>query len=358
MKTKKTFADRARDIQKKYPYAKNSKVDKESMMDELQVLADEQEAMKEARKAPEGAQGGEQLLATGGYNDPPKARRFGMFDVLGDIGQRLGDRQTELDENVWNTKLNPREYNPTNKEMGIEPLDAVPLTKDEQSRTDLYEKRFGPTVTDQEMSTTKAGDFMRNVKSDIGENPENYANVAAGLSPAVTNYINMKKVGDASRVDPIHEKPVIKPTFFNNEPIQAKLNQGMASASYNLSKQGGDFDNFSKSLMEVNNATNLASGMAEVEGQKINMSQQNLYDKILTDANKTNTAADNQANVDFHQEQIDKNQLKSDYRAGIGQNIGGIFKDIADYNMGKKVGAWTEKWEKIKGIKPNLNKNP
>lgn len=59
---KKTFAARAEGIKKKYPYHKRSKIEHESMMEELQLLANEQEAMK-ARIAPPEAQ---QQMAMGG----------------------------------------------------------------------------------------------------------------------------------------------------------------------------------------------------------------------------------------------------------------------------------------------------
>lgn len=46
MKTVKTFASRAKAIEKKYPNKDISKVEKESFMDEIKALADEQEAFK------------------------------------------------------------------------------------------------------------------------------------------------------------------------------------------------------------------------------------------------------------------------------------------------------------------------
>lgn len=313
MKTVKTFADRAKDVMKKYPYHKNSATDNESMMDELQNLADEQEAIKKAQGgAQEGAQGGmgEQLFAGGGFTEL-------LRNAVNTINTYADPEEPDVYENVT-PSAEYEKLMPTNEEMGIEKI-----TK-------------GPG------DTTKVGNLLRGLKGDIQENPENYFNALSGLTPALTNYANLRSVKDAKKVSPVHVKPHVNPKYYDSNPLMETLQQNLASANYSIGQKGSDMDSYIAGLRTVNQDTNTSIGMAELEGQKLNMNENARVDNIITDARKINTAEENQANVDFHQEELDVDQLKRTYRMGIGQNIGGIFKDMADSRLAVKIGKQEE----------------
>ena len=217
--------------------------------------------------------------------------------------------------------------------------------------TEEYKERED-TVYDEKTGTYTQGKkgFFGKIGQSMKDNPEDYYNVLAGLTPAITNFRNLKDVRDPSRVTPKAYRPSIKPTWFDSLPIEERIQQGTASSVYGLGERGTDADSYIKGLRMINQDAQSNLGLNMMEGQKLNMAEQRRIDTLLSDANKYNTGNENQANIDFHQEVLDTDQLKRDYVAGIGDNVGGIFKDIADSKLAKKVGEQAEKLAKINGV--------
>lgn len=318
MKTTKTFADKAKAIMKKYPYAKNSARDNEAMMDELTALSEEQEAFKaqsEAAQQPQQPQGPEALFKDGGPTnelDPIWGLNAGIQKALEYERARKG---------VVTERPEP---------MGAR-TEAEILTKPEYADASL--------------------NLGQKLKVDMMDNPENYLNALSGITTAATNVANLASIDDARRVQPAHYNPSVKATFYDSAPMQSMINQNMASMNYAIGQKGGDFDSYTEALMKGQSQGQAAIAAAELEGQKINMGEQGRIDKTVSQANLINTQADNEASQAFHQEEIDVDQLRREYRTGIGQNIAGISKDLADNALSKKAGKEYEKLAKLLALK-------
>jgi hypothetical protein len=290
MAMNRTFASRAKLIQNKYKNADRNPVERDSMMDELQRLADEQEALKEQMDM---QQQGNQFSLGGflsvldGIDPKPLAK---TLDVA-----KYGYKDFDLQEPILSEVKKP-----------------LPKAK-----VTLWDKiRYGV----------------------LDENSENYMAALSGLTQVAGNLINKNRVGDPKKIEPAMYTPSVKPTFFDSTPVEARLNQMLASSSYGIMNKSSDMGNYITALRTVANDTSEVMGQQMMEGQKLNMGEQGRIDAMVSDAGKINTEASNQAMIDWEQRKDYAAQLKRDYSAGAWENVGGIFETISNYELAKKLG--------------------
>lgn len=329
----RTFAARAKSIQNKYKFADRDPVQRESMYDELQQLADEQEALKQSM----GVQSEGNQFALGGN---PGAR----FDFMSQF--------TPSSFEAAKPNFSPKFV------QDFEKVSATPKGVDLS-----FGKNFNP-LPPQVLDFSSAqspivGDkssFWDKLKGDFKENPENYFNALSGAAAIGTNYANYKSIEMPDKITPQMYNPSIKPTFFDSAAIEAGIDNQFSTAAYGLTNKSSDINNYLAGLKQLQSAAGEGLSTAMLEGQKLNMGEQGRIDALVSDSMKFNTENMNAADIDWEQRKDNARQLKRDYRAGIGDAAGGIFKDIADSKLALKLGSMYELMAKINGVKTNENK--
>lgn len=350
----RTFAARAKSIQNKYKFADRDPVQRESMYDELQQLADEQEALKQSM----GVQSEGNQFAPGGWLDPgpkktPNFSNFNFNEVMG---------LPEINPSTKGDGMNSFQF-----QAGI---DIPEFSLSKFTSSDPLVKTWSPGETIGEKgarlfplnSVTEGGgmanksSFWDKLKGDFKENPENYFNALSGAAAIGTNYANYKSIEMPDKITPQMYNPSIKPTFFDSAAIEAGIDNQFSTAAYGLTNKSSDINNYLAGLKQLQSAAGEGLSTAMLEGQKLNMGEQGRIDALVSDSMKFNTENMNAADIDWEQRKDNARQLKRDYRAGIGDAAGGIFKDIADSKLALKLGSMYELMAKINGVKTNENK--
>jgi hypothetical protein len=185
----------------------------------------------------------------------------------------------------------------------------------------------------------------------LGNNSENLMALAGGIAPIATNLANRRSLRDPSLIEPEIYRPSIKSTWYDPAGMDAILSNQLASARTSLANRGGNTDDYLTSLRSVNFDNAIARGTAQIEGQKINMQEQARIDALLSDANKVNATSLTQARIDQAQRQDNVDSLRRDYLTGVGENVHGVFSDISDAMLAKKLAPLMGKKETLDAIK-------
>lgn len=297
----KTFADRAKDIKKKYKYADRVSADKESMDSELFALFKEQEDFKRENDIPGPT---DQSFGSGG----PTTAFTQYTPTWDELRASQTIRETaEADNPLLKTWDTP-------SESGL---------------------RFGENFAVQDsIIDTDIG-----IDSETGGDKSNfsYLNAISGASSAMGNLANMLSVEDPKTITPHTVNPSFKFRGFDLEPYETALANESASTRYKLTRSGTDFDTMSSGIEKINQGFSTALGKVSVEQERLNNAEGARGDEIMNKAQYYNTEKRNQADIDKAIRTDAANQQRRDYLAGLSENIANIFKDEADRTLANEL---------------------
>lgn len=319
MKTK-TYADKAKSIQTRYPHADRVSADKEAMMSELEALFQEQEQKKQVMQL----DNANNQFALGGDTDYFSNLANQQFGTTPAIAPTYED------------------YNAFNKWKAAE-LKSNPLLK-----------TFAPpkysSNTEAMVKTTEAGKIdpikQQEFASFTGErvpwynrlNTSDLLNAADGATAAIGNAINMGNVSDPNLITP----PVVNPTFkFRGTDIQpyiTSLENSARSDKYSLLSAGADFDTVVGGVNRT--ADTYASNLAKMTVEKGNLDNKEgaRGDDIVNKGMYFNAQNMNQALIDQATRQDIADQRRRDYFNALTGNVSGMFGNAADRAYANEMG--------------------
>ena len=160
---------------------------------------------------------------------------------------------------------------------------------------------------------------------------------ASAIPSIVANVSNLNNLQDPNVVTPEMVKTSVNSRFYDPRGMQDILANNFASSRNDLAQRGGNTDDYVAALNKLNLSSAQAQGQAEIEGQRINQTEQARIDTAVSRTNEINTASVNQANIDQAQREDFVDSQRRDYVSAIGTNVGGIFSDISDSMLAKKL---------------------
>lgn len=321
---KKTYAQRAASIKKRYKYADRVSADKQAMESEMLALFQEQEAYKKENgiAGPQNDQ-----FATGG---PGR----GFRDMLGEIpGAFLDDIPTfeELQEKNKYTNDDIKRWTPTG--------DTLQFGED-----------FGDPGSIVDVDPTPPAE-----KEKFTMGPKEL-NIASGLSSALGNTLNMLNVQTPKRIDPTQ----VNPTFNFNEtdltPYMTALDNELASTRYGFLEAGADFDTASAGIIRANQKFAQSRGQMTLEQSMLNQKEAARGDEIFNKAAYFNAAQNTQADIDKAARNDVAQQRRRDYLAAISTDISSIFEDEGNRKMAEYLAPILGNIGGLEGIIASGNK--
>ena len=370
----KTFADKAKSIMNKYPNHKEVSVDQESMADELSALAKEQEEFKK-----ENSIGQDNQKAMEGQAQVQFAMG-GMTNSYGDGGPTYDEHTDNYLETLRKGSL-AHQFTPKAEdwESTDEGQDAILAELDEDKgyfeSLDRQNKESAATqdviageaitegVAEEDarleaslnkhlgIKQSKVGRGVDKVMQWSKDNSDMLLNSASGASAIIANIINRNSVKDPRLVQTDQVNPINTTRHFDPTSLDRGVSNDLASSLHTLSNRGGDLQALLQGVNSVNSASATARGKITTNAQMHNFEVDKNRDANVNMANLANTKANNQAYIDLVQRQDDTADIKREYTAGIGANMQGMFKDMADSQLAKKLSPYYEALAKIQGNK-------
>jgi len=193
--------------------------------------------------------------------------------------------------------------------------------------------------TTQTSSKEVSGGFKLPGLKEIGNTLNTLAPSLLAMS---TNLAMANNVQDPTLIRPQQVTPYINPNYFNIEPMrQAALDQS-SSMAYRMSNQGVDAGTKARMLNQINQGTLQTLGQTALEGQKINMAEDQRIAASVNRANEINTANLNQAYLNLDQAQGEADALRRTYRQGAMASLMGGMEDLQFQRLANKGAPYLE----------------
>ena len=268
------------------------------------------------------------------YKDKPPTQEQ-VDNIFDDIYNPLGPLATPIA-----TPIDPEVTTPITRTRAKE-LEAARSTAAGISASDIYKDLYLTYEDPKEQPGTElkegvgTGFGTRTKDNWFSRNQEMIGLVGSGVAPILSKMLAANSIDDPERIDPTKYVPSIKSKWFDPTAIETKMMQNNATAINTLSKSTGDFDSLSKSVNSSTYGTNTALGETMVGGQKLNMMEQARIDDLVSGALKFNAGQETQADIDVVSRQDKIDQIKRGYITGAGDDVGGIFNDMAASSLAK-----------------------
>ena len=224
-----------------------------------------------------------------------------------------------------------------------------------EEEQEMYEAEYDySATTDKPLVPGEGGVYVPKIpKKEPGPNPDGnwlqrnagiIGNIGAGVAPIASKLLARNSIKAPKRIDPTQYIPSVKSRWYDSSAIENKFMQNNASAINTLRNSTGDFESLAKAINSSTYNTNTGIGLENMRGQQLNMSEQGRIDALVSEANKINAVQNTQADIDLVTRQDKIAQIERGYTTGIGDDVGGIFRDIASSKLAKEIAAEKAKY--------------
>lgn len=355
----KTYAQKAKEIQKRYPHADRVDADREAMMSELHSLFEDQERKKQEMQV---EQQGNQFTSGGSTGPYPPKFNQSFYNMLGSPAQGpainpylQGAPQGEFLADAMDR-------------FGIVPtyedLTAFNKWKSDEFKNNPLLKTYEPTGDTLQFGEDTLSDIPSVTEAGEGEEESGYdfnksdlLNMASGATAALGNLANMRNVKNPKRITP----PVVNPTFkfrgTNIAPYETAIKNSRESDKYALLTAGADFDTVVGGVNKLNDTYASNLGRMQVEKANLDNKEGARGDAIVNQALYYNATNLNDANIDQATRQDIAEQRRRDYFNALTGNVSTMFDNAANRAYANELGPDMANSAMLQAILNNMKQN-
>ena len=203
------------------------------------------------------------------------------------------------------------------------------------------------TTGETEKDQSFMGQLLGSLKGALTSNTAKgiYSDIGT-LTPAITamssNLAAANNIQDPSLIRPDRVTPYINPNYFDISPMQQMAQDQSSSMAYRMVNSGVDAGTRAQMLNKINQGTLSSLGQIALEGQRINMAEDQRIAQSIDRANEINTANMNQAYIDLANRRDTADQMRRTYRQGAMASIMGGMEDLQYKRMAEKGAPYLE----------------